>query len=176
MNTPQISIFLALSGLLLGTAIAFGITAFLLRRQLLKIGTLPDLNKKLRAREVQLSMMRSTADERREQVRQLLDELELQSEETITCLLLEDLALETLSELEGKSVQALRSELVEEMGNRNHRRPRTEFSSLDAIARRLEMIRNCRSDLGLPTDSCSLPFPRNTGSDESAPERELTRH
>ena len=171
MNTPQIGIFLALCGLMLGAAIAFGIAAHLLRRQLRKIGTLPDLHKKLRAREVQLSMMRTTVEERRNQIRQLLDELELQSEETITSRLLEDLALESLSDIEERSPQSLRDEFEEELANRNHRRPKKEFSSMSAIARRLQMIDNCRIDLGLPTDSASLPFPKSVARNDETEKR-----
>ena len=161
MSSPQFGILLALCGLMLGAAIAFGLGAVLLRRQLRAIGTLPDLHKKLRAREVQLSMMRTTVEERRNQIRQLLDELELQSEETITARLLHDLALESLSEIEERLPHSLREEHEEELAVRNHRRPRKEFSSMDEISRRLEMIGRFRRELGLPTDSATLPFPTN---------------
>lgn len=169
MDSMQTGIFLALAGLLLGGGIAFGAAAVLLRGQLRKIGTLPDLNKKLRAREVQLSMMRNTADERRDRIRQLLDELEQQSEETITCLLIEDLALESLAEIEGALPDNLRSRIEAQLISRTHRRRREDFSSQQAIRRRLEMIRNCRRELDLPTDSSSLPYPDVAGSEIREP-------
>ena len=69
-------LLLGIGAAMAGAALAFGIATFLLRRQLKELGTLPDLNKKLRAREVQLAMMRTTSDQRRERIRQLLEELD----------------------------------------------------------------------------------------------------
>ena len=175
MDSLQTGFFLALAGLLLGGGIAFGTAAVLLRRQLRKIGTLPDLNKKLRAREVQLSMMRNTADERRDRIRQLLDELEQQSEETITCLLIEDLALESLAEIEGTLPENLRKRMEAEVTGKTHRRRREDFSSLQSIGRRLEMIQNCRRELDLPTDSSSLPYPGTSNPDVNEPRRLVER-
>eukprot|EP00400_MALV-I_sp_L67-5_P000457 gene456-biopygen30 len=175
MDSLQTGFFLALAGLLLGGGIAFGTAAVLLRRQLRKIGTLPDLNKKLRAREVQLSMMRNTADERRDRIRQLLDELEQQSEETITCLLIEDLALESLAEIEGALPDNLRSRMEADVIAKTHRRRREDFSSLQSIRRRLEMIQNCRRELDLPTDSSSLPYPGTSNPDVNEPRRLVER-
>ena len=175
MDSTQLAIYLVLAGLLLGASIAFGFAAVQLRGQLRKIGTLPDLNKKLRAREVQLSMMRNTAEERRDRIRQLLDELEKQSEETITSRLIEDLALDTLAEIEGTLPETLRSGMETEIYDRMHRGRREEFASQQAIQRRLEMIRNCRRELDLPMDSTSLPYPESSTAKTQEP-RKLARH
>ena len=140
MDSTQLAVYLVLAGLLMGASIAFVVAAVQLRGQLRKIGTLPDLNKKLRAREVQLSMMRNTADERRDRIRQLLDELEQQSEETITARLIEDHALDSLAEIEGTLPETLRDRIEAEVRGRTHRRRREDFAGQEAILRRLEMI------------------------------------
>ena len=142
-----------------GAAIAFGIATFLLRRLLKEIGTLPDLNKKLRAREVQLAMMRTTSDQRRERIRQLLEELEQQSEETLTYRAIENLAIEILCERDGRIPDTVRRELHSQVVSESGRRVRTEFSSSESILRRLEMIQACREELEIAMDSSGLPYP-----------------
>ena len=47
MDSTQLAVYLVLAGLLMGASIAFVVAAVQLRGQLRKIGTLPDLNKKL---------------------------------------------------------------------------------------------------------------------------------
>ena len=112
---------------MLGAAVAFGVATYLLRKQLNEIGTLPDLNKKLRAREVQLAMMRTTSEQRRERIRQLLEELEHQSEETLTYRELESTAVELLCERDGRLPDAVRGELHGLVEEQSGRRVRTTF-------------------------------------------------
>jgi hypothetical protein len=156
---------------MLGAAVAFGVATYLLRKQLNEIGTLPDLNKKLRAREVQLAMMRTTSEQRRERIRQLLEELEHQSEETLTYRELESTAVELLCERDGRLPDAVRGELHGLVEEQSGRRVRTTFSSSDSIMRRLEMIQACREELEIAMDSSGLPYPkrpRETVGDTSA--------
>ena len=152
-------LLLGIGAAMVGAAIAFGLATFLLRRQLKEIGTLPDLNRKLRAREVQLAMMRTTSDQRRERIRQLLEELEHQSEETLTYRTIENLAIEILSERDGRTADTVRRELHSQVESESGRRVRTEFSSSESILRRLEMIQACREELEIATDSSGLPYP-----------------
>lgn len=158
VNWLEYATLIPIGALLLGAAAAFTVISVILRRQLKAIGSLPDLNKRLRAKEIQLSVMRSTADQRRDRIRQLLDELEQQAQETMTFREIENAAVTLISELERKVPDAIRRELHSLVELENGRRPRTEFSSTDAIIRRIEMIDSCRRELDLPTDSNALPY------------------
>ena len=161
----SIGTLLVLGAALGGSAIAFGVTTVLLRRLLREIGSLPDLNKRLRAREVQLSMMRTTAEQRRDRIRLLLAELEQQSGELLACRSTENLAIEELAGLEERSPESIRCELNRRVEHLNGVRIHAELSSNESILRKLEMIRNCREELEIATDSGSLPYPEQRPED-----------
>lgn len=159
MGPLEYGLVLTVAAALAGAAIAFACSAVVLRKQLRTIGKLPDQNKKLRAREVQLAMLRSTIDHRRDRIRQLLLELEEQAEETSTFRLVEETAVAIIAEFETKVPEDVRRELRTRTEGDTGRRVRSEFSSAAAIKRRLEMIQSCRAELDIPTDSSSLPYP-----------------
>ena len=158
MGPLEYGVLIAVAAALTGAALAFTSAAIVLRRQLRAIGKLPDMNKKLRAREVQLAMLRSTVEQRRDRIRHLLTELEQQSEETVTYRDIEDTAIQVIAEFEGRMPDDVRKEVHLRIEDETGRRTRPEFSSRASIKRRLEMIESCRVELDLPTDSNSLPY------------------
>lgn len=151
-------LFITIAAALAGAAVAFASAALVLRKQLRAIGKLPDQNKKLRAREVQLAMLRSTLEQRRERLRQVLTELEQQSEETLTFRAIEETAITVIAEFDAKAPDDIRREIHARSEVDSGRRARSEFSSAAAIQRRLEMIQSCRKELDIPNDSSSLPY------------------
>ena len=158
MGPLEYGLTLTIAAALAGAAVAFTLAALVLRKQLRLIGKLPDQNKKLRSREVQLAMLRSTIEHRRDRIRQLLNELEEQANETSTFREIEETATAIIAETEAKIPDEVRREIRGRLEVESGRRVRSEYSSPAAIKRRLEMIQSCREELDLPTDSNSLPY------------------
>lgn len=158
MGPLDYGLFITIAAALAGAAVAFASAAVVLRRQLRTIGKLPDQNKKLRTREVQLAMLRTTLEQRRERIRLLLIELEQQSEETTTFRAIEEIAIAVIAEFDARVSDEVRREIHARAEFETGRRARSEFSSAAALKRRLEMIQSCRKELDIPTDSSSLPY------------------